>query len=285
MRLFFESSGALVSVDELNVPQTEVVANFLAGIKSPDDQVYEENFSGGRNKPVAWEAQLTAVLSEYACKDYFPVSLAALNVERKRCIRFFMEDYVCRYKIRPPLPKQKKLFMNDYYQYRRRARVFFDKVGFPVGVEHLTLSMIEALLNFMVGNKHPDKEQYRKIFAVNAISPVDLFVKMYKPYENKRYPISAGQYHGKKNEIRPLLVYKPAEYVTRWFAPPPSNKIKSGRTRLFLSYRVIFERLGVKVDPVTLPIAYIEAVLNYSQATAVKPAPVSANQLSMRMEK
>jgi hypothetical protein len=39
---------------------------------------------------------------------------------------------------------------------------------------------------------------------------------------------------------------------------------------LFLNYRVLFERLGITVEPVTLPIAYIEAVLNYAQMAKVE---------------
>jgi hypothetical protein len=274
MRLFFEEAGATVGVAELSVPQTEVVANFLAGIKNPGDHVYEKNYNAKELRRPDWENAITGVLAEYACKAYFPVSISALTAERKRSIGRFLSSYVRWKKIRPPLPKNKKLFLNDYYQYRQRAQMFFKEVGFPVGVEYLTLSMIEALLNFMVGHRHPDKERYRKVFAANAVSPVYYFVSMYKTFENRRYPVSVGQYHGEKETIRPLFSFTPIEWVQRWFAPPRSNKIKTGRSQLFLNYRVLFDRLGITVDPLVLPIAYIEAVLNYAHAVAVTPSPV-----------
>ncbi|BBO83370.1 hypothetical protein DSCO28_39360 [Desulfosarcina ovata subsp. sediminis] len=55
------------------------------------------------------------------------------------------------------------------------------------------------------------------------------------------------------------------EKINRWFPPPSSTKIKNKRTQLFLNYQVIFDQLGVPVDPVILPIAYIEAILNFAQ--------------------
>ena len=78
-------------------------------------------------------------------------------------------------------------------------------------------------------------------------------------------PISRGQYHGLRDQIVPLLYFTPKEHVQRWFDPPHSTKIKTGRRRLFLNYKVIFDRLGIDVDPICLPIAYIESVLNYAQ--------------------
>jgi hypothetical protein len=105
---------------------------------------------------------------------------------------------------------------------------------------------------------------------------------MFKPYENHRYPISVGQYHGKRDQIIPLLYFKPADYVRRWFAAPSSNKIREGRTRLFLNYTVIFERLGITVAPEVLPIAYIEAVLNYAQSKMIEHFPDTAAQPVLR---
>jgi hypothetical protein len=172
--------------------------------------------------------------------------------------------------------------MQDYFHYRQRAQDFFHQVGFPVRVEHLTLAMIEALLNFMVGDKHPDRERYRKVFMANTVQPVDFFIRRYKPYENRRYPISRGQYRGRKHQITPLLYFKPGEAVDRWFEPPPSNKIKKGRRRLFLNYRIIFERYGLTVDPAILPIAYSEAVLNYADALAT-PAGLDVARRSVLM--
>ena len=157
MQMFFQRVGCFVSVQELNVPQTEAVANFLAGIKKPDDDFYEKNFSTPRLQGSTLERRTFALLSEYACRDYFPVSLAGLSVERKEAIHRFVCRYECRQKRRPPLPKNKKLFLQDYYLYRERAQQFFDKVGFSVEAAYLTLPMIEALLNFMVGHRHPQK--------------------------------------------------------------------------------------------------------------------------------
>ncbi|BBO86499.1 hypothetical protein DSCO28_70650 [Desulfosarcina ovata subsp. sediminis] len=265
MRAFFHEVGAIVSVDELNVPQTDVVANFLAGIRYPDNRFYEQNYTTPTFHRSDWENKLLARLSEYACREYFPVSLSGLSVKKKEKIYDFLNHYECRQKIRPPLPKSKKLFLQDYYQYRERAQSLFDKVDFPVGVAYLTLSMIEALLNFMVGHRHPKMEQYKKVFAANSVSPVTHFVSMYKPYGNKRYPISVGQYHGRKDQIRALLFFSPVKKINRWFSPPPSTKIKNERTQLFLNYQVIFDQLGVPVDPIILPIAYIEAILNFAQ--------------------
>lgn len=270
MQCFFQAVGCTVSVRDLNVPQTEVVANFLAGIRNPDDEFYENNFSVSRRPRPTGDRFPLAVLSEYACRDYFPLSLSGLKREMKEKIHHFLKHYDCHQKIRPPLPKRRRLFLQEYYQYRERAQSLFDKVGFPVGVEYLTLPMIEALLNFMVGRKYPQREQYRKVFVANALSPVHHFVSMYKPYENENYPISVGQFHGSKNLIRPLLFFTPIEKVERWFPPPPSNKIKKGRSRLFLNYQVLFDRLGVPVDPGILPIAYIEAVLNYASIAAIE---------------
>lgn len=273
MQPFFLKAGATVSVIDLNVPQTEVVANFLSGIKHPADCLYEKNYPSAGYGRRAWESRMIALLSDYACNDYFPVSLSGLRLVQKKSMHHFLKGYTGRLKFRPPLPNHKKMFMDEYFQYRQRAQAFFDKVGFPVRVEYLTLPIIESLLNFMAGYKHPEKERYRRVFATSAVHPVDYFVSMYKPYENRRYPISVGQYHGKKKQITPLLYFKPGEAVSRWFPPPPSNKIKTGRTRLFLNYEVIFDRLEIPVDPRVLPIAYIEAVLNYAEvATAGQPS-------------
>jgi len=274
MQVFFQRVGCLVSVQELNVPQMEAVANFLAGIKHPDDAFYEKNFSTNGNRRPTRERRTLDLLSRYACQDYFPVSLSGLSVERKEKIQLFLDRYKGRQKNRPPLPKSKKLFMQDYYQYRVRAQQFFDKVGFPVEAASLTLPMIEALLNFMVGRRTPQKEQYRKVFVANSVSPVHHFVSMYKPYENEMYPISVGQYHGKKDRIQPLLFFRPDKRVERWFLPPSSTKIKKGRTRLFLNYQVLFDRLEIAIDPGLLPIAYIEAVLNYAQMAAMEKRTV-----------
>ena len=282
MATFFSKTVAGVSVNELSVPQTEIVANFLAGIKHPGDHLYEENYIKGRQRQQDWEIDLRNTLSEYACKEYFPVSLTALHAVTKRRIRHFMQNHVRRYKLRPPLPKQKKLFLHDYYQYRERAQTFFDKVGLYIRTEYLTLSIIEAMLNFIVDHKHPDKEMYRKVFIANAIRPVDAFVDKYRDFENSRYPITVGQYHGRKNEIRPLLYFKPTECIERWFSPPRSNKIKNSRRRLFLNYRVMFERLNIEVDPIILPITYIEAVLNYAQATAPRHTSTDLEVLALR---
>jgi len=270
MQFFFKMVGCCVSVQDLNVPQTEAVVNFLAGIKNPGDGFYEKNFSTPRLQGSTLERQTLELLSEYACRGYFPVSLTGLSVERKEKIHRFLNRYECRQKIRPPLPKNKKLFLQDYYQYRERAQQFFDKVGFPVEAAYLTLPMIEALLNFMVGHRRPQEEQYRKVFAANSTSPVHHFVSMYKPYENSRYPITAGQYRGKRKAIRPLLYFSPEKKVERWFSPPESTKIRNGRTRLFLNYRVIFDRLDIPVNPSILPIAYAEAVLNFARITTAE---------------
>jgi hypothetical protein len=142
--------------------------------------------------------------------------------------------------------------------------------------------MIEALLNFLVGHKHPSAEQYRKVFTANAVNPVEFFVAKYKPYENSRYPLTVGQYHGRKDEITPLLFFKPDQPVERWFPAPATNKIKAGRPRLFLNYAVLFERLGIAVAPGILPIAYIEAVINYSQAASVSRETANTKHLLRR---
>ncbi|WP_155323608.1 hypothetical protein [Desulfosarcina ovata] len=119
------------------------------------------------------------------------------------------------------------------YQYRKLAQSLFDKVGFPVGVEYLTLSMIEAPLNFMVGHQYPKMEQYKKVFAANSVSPVIHFVSMYKPYENKRYPISVGQYHGRKDQIRSLLFLPPWKKSTVGSPPPHQRKSKTNGPNCF----------------------------------------------------
>ena len=272
MQRFYIDVKAGVSVHELNVPQTEIVANFLSGIKHPPDQWYEANFEKIPPQSLSYEDRLKKVLSDYACAEYFPVSLSGLGKADKRRIYAFVERYEEKQRIRPPLPRQKKLFMDNYYQYRCRAQAFFNKVDFPVRTERLTLPLMEALMNFMVGNKYPKKEIYRKIFAANTRRPVDYFISMYKSYENPRYPISPGQYHGKKDEIVPLLYFKPGDTVERWFPPPASTKIKAGRRRLFLDYHVLFERLAVPMAPERLPIAFIEAIINYALAMAVEPS-------------
>ncbi|BBO83649.1 hypothetical protein DSCO28_42150 [Desulfosarcina ovata subsp. sediminis] len=282
MRAFFYGVGAVVSVDELNVPQTEVVANFLAGIRHPDNDFYERGCITTPGRCSDWENRLLTQLSDYACRDYFPVSLSGLCRDRKRAIHDFVTTYVCHEKFRPPLPKHKRIFLQDYYHYRCRAQAYFDQVGFPVGAQHLTLPMIEALLNFMVGHKHPSTQRYRKVFAANRISPVDYFVSMYKPYENSRYPLSTGQYHGPTHKILPLLHFQPREGIDRWFDPPRSTKIKKARTRLFLNYAVIFDRLAIPVVPGILPIAYIEAVLNYALATTASHRAGDAQRRFLR---
>jgi hypothetical protein len=51
-----------------------------------------------------------------------------------------------------------------------------------------------------------------------------------------------------------------------------TNKIQTARRRqLFTDYRIMFQRLGIEVPPGILPIAYIEAVLNYAQSKAICP--------------
>jgi hypothetical protein len=271
MERFFIRAGAGISARELSVPQTEIVANFLAGIKHPYHRSYRCNYQRVAPRQQAWERRLTATLEKFACADVFPVRLAGICKEDRRRIADFVAGHTVGQRIRPPLPKQKKLFLDNYYQYRKRAQDFFDRAAFPIPVERLTLPQIEALLNFMVGRKHPKKSMYEKVFSANARRPVDYFIAMYKPYENPCYPISSGQYHGRKDEIVPLLFFKPGDTVERWFPPPASTKIKAGRRRLFLNYRVLFERLGVPVAPERLPIAFIEAVINYALAMAVEP--------------
>lgn len=282
MQRFFSEAGAGLSVHTLNVPQTETVANFLAGIRHPADALYAGVAAMARSPRCRLDTRIETLLAEYACDYYFPAKAAGLRVDIKRRMLAFLESYSGRFKIRPPLPHQRRLFMEDYYQYRRRAQEFFDKVGFPVRVECFSLAMIEALLNFIAGNKHPDAATYRKVFTANAIQPVDFFVMRYKPYENSRYPISVGQYHGKRDQLIPLLYFKPADYVRRWFAPPSSTKIKAGRIRLFLNYTVFFERLGITVAPEVLPITYIEAVLNYAESMMVENIPDAAAQPALR---
>jgi hypothetical protein len=270
MEQFFIRAGAGISVYELSVPQTEIVANFLSGIKNPSNRSYCRNYQKPSTRQQPWERQLIATLRKYACADLFPVHLTGICKKDRRRIADFVAGHTVRQHIRPPLPKQKKLFLDNYYQYRKRAQDFFDKAAFPVPVERLSLSQIEALLNLMVGHKHPQKSMYQKVFTANAGRPVDAFIAMYKPYQNPRYPISPGQYHGRKDEITPLLYFRPVDTVTRWFPPPPSTKIKAGRLRLFLNYRVCFDRLGVPVAPERLPIAYIEAIINYAQSMPVQ---------------
>ncbi len=272
MQRFFSRVAAEVPVHTLNVPQTEAVANFLSGIKCPPDPLTDPRLSmgnGGRNTA---EGRIAAILSDYACKHYFPVKASGLDSASKKKLLRFLDNYSCRQRIRPPLPKHRKIFMGDYYHYRKRAQQFFDKVGFPIKVEILSLALIEALLNFMVGHRHPPKERYAKVFAANTLHPVHYFVTMYKPYENKRYPLSIGQYHGKKDELLPLLFFQPGDPVQRWFPAPATNKIQTARRRqLFTDYRIMFQRLGIEVPPGILPIAYIEAVLNYAQSKAICP--------------
>jgi hypothetical protein len=270
MERYFIQAGAGVSVHELSVPQTEIIANFLAGNKNPSDRSYHRKYRRISPRQQPWERQLIATLENYACKDVFPLRLTGICKKDCRRIFDFLTGYTVQQRIRPPLPKQKKLFLENYYQYRRRAQAFFNRAAFPVPAERLSLPQIEALLNFMVGRKHPKKSVYQKVFAANARRPVDYFISMYKPFENPRYPISPGQYHGRRDEITPLLYFRPVETVNRWFPPPPSTKIRAGRRRLFLDYRVYFERLGVPVSPERLPIAYIEAVANFAQSMPVQ---------------
>jgi hypothetical protein len=269
MRRFFDRADTGMSVASLSVPQLEAVANFLAGVKHPDDDYYRWIKKDTPKKNCTLGRRIEAILNEYACAEYFPFSAAGIRMEHRRLTLVFLEGYHRTRRIRPPLPYHKKIFMRDYFHYRERAQAFFHKVGFPVRVVYLTLPVIEALLNFIVGDRHPDPERYRKVFMASSVHPVDFFIKMYKPYENAGYPITRGQYHGRKDQITPLLYFKPGEVVTRWFEPPASSKIKKGRRRLFLNYRVIFERHGLTVAPGILPIAYIEAVLNYAEALAV----------------
>lgn len=278
MQRYFDRGGTDLSVACLSVPQLEAVTNYLAGVRHPDEDFYRweaerKRRSVSPDSGDALDARVDAILGAYACEFYFPVRSAGLHANHKRAILAFVEQYHCRHSIRPPLPNHCKIFMEAYYQYRRRAQEFFDKVGFPVKAEHLTLPVIEALLNFMVDDKAPDWKRYRKVFAAGRMRPVDFFVKMYKPCESPRYPISPGQYQGRKEEITPLLYFKPVDAVRRWFDPPASTKIKKGRRRLFLNYRVIFEQYGLEVAPTILPIAYIEAVINYAETrTAQRPA-------------
>jgi hypothetical protein len=282
MQRFFDRAGTGMSVAHLTVPQLEAVANFLAGIKHPGDECYRWKNTGSAKKNCADGRRIETILKDYACADYFPFSATGIRRAHRRPILAFLKGYRCTRRIRPPLPNHRKIFMQDYFHYRQRAQDFFHQVGFPVRVEHLTLAMIEALLNFMVGNKHPDKERYHKVFAASTVQPVDFFIKMYKPYESARYPIHRGQYRGRKHQITALLYFKPGEAVRRWFEVPRTNKIKKGRRRLFLNYRVLFERYGLTMDPAILPIAYIEAVLNYADALATPVAAEVAQEIVLR---
>jgi hypothetical protein len=281
MHHFFQQAGTHVSAHELNVPQTEAVANFLVGRKRTILGPDATGVAPPNRYRCALDGRIVAILSDYSCEVYFPVTVAGLCVAIKKQILNFLCTFSAPRKIRPPLPMHRKLFMNHYYQYRQRARTFFAKAGFSVAVEHLNLALIEALLNFIAGRKHPGAETYAKVFAANSVPPVNYFVAMYKAYENKRYPISVGQYHGRKNQITPLLYFRPVEHMERWFPPPVSNKIRNGRTRLFLNYRVMFERLGVPVAPEVLPIAYIEALLNYARAAAAPKVEESFEERSI----
>ena len=47
---------------------------------------------------------------------------------------------------------------------------------------------------------------------------------------------------------------------------------------LFLNYQVLFDRLGIGIDPGLLPIAYIEAVLNYARMATVEKRATVAEQ-------
>ncbi len=262
MQHFLSRSKVDLSILDLSVPQIEAVANFLAGIKHPAGNIRTK-------RKCVWGAKIDAVLKEYACNDYFPVKSSGLRLDHKKQILEFLKHFRCRHTLRPPLPNHRKMFMQEYFHYRRRAQSFFDQTEFPVGVEYLTLPLTEALLNFMVGHKYPEKRRYQRVFRASSMKAVDYFVAMYKSHENRRYPISVGQYHGTKNQITPLLYFKPVEKVCRWFPPPRTNKIQKERHRLFLNYQVMFHRLGISVDPWILPIAYIEAILNYAEAKAV----------------
>jgi hypothetical protein len=278
MQQYFNRGETGLSVATMSVPQLEAVSNFIAGIKHPGDDFYSWERNRKLKPSQTMAARIDAILRDYACEFYFPVRSAGIRSDHKRAILSFLKHYRRQQRIRPPLPNHCKLFMESYFHYRQRAQVFFDEVGFPVKVEYLALAMIEALLNFMVGDKFPEKEGYRRVFIANRMRPVDFFIKMYKPYENPRYPISVGQYHGRRQEITPLLYFKPAVSVPRWFEPPNSTKIKQGRRRLFLNYRVIFNQYGLGVAPTMLPIAYVEAVLNYAQVYAAKQSGVIAVQ-------
>jgi hypothetical protein len=269
MHHFFSSLEVDVPIQDLNIPQMEAVANFLSDIRHPSDTWYESRFGVNRRQRCRTDAQIMALLKDYACNDYFPLKFIDFCKLQKSRLLHFLQVYTVRYKIRPPLPKHKKLFMDDYYHYRKRAQDFFRKTGFPIPARCLCLSWIEALLNFLVGQRHPSKDRYAKVFAANARRPVHYFISRYKPYENSLYPISAGQYQGKKNQIMPLLFFQPGESVQRWFPAPATNKIQaSKRRRLFLNYAVMFQRLGIDVDPNILPIAYIEAVITYAVSEA-----------------
>lgn len=274
MRRYFSVAGADIALNLLNVPQTEAIANFLAGIKHPSDGLYEKTVRTDRLKSCPLGRRVCNILSDYACEAYFPVRLPILRAAQIKSILQFLENFTGRLKHRPPLPKHKKIFMNEYYQYRKRAQHSFDKVGFPVGVEYLNLGFIEALLNFMAGHRHPETERYRRVFGANEVRPVDYFVSMYKSCENGRYPISVGQYHGRKDDIVPLLYFKPTRFIQRWFDPPATNKIKAGRNLLFHNYGILFAQLGIEVSPTILPIAYIEAVINYAQARGLQHAAI-----------
>jgi hypothetical protein len=266
-RFFTRVAG--VPLHALNVPQTEAVANFFTGIKHPPDRLYGENMPTRSSRRRDMEDRIEGILREYACEFYFPVKVTGLDKQVKRDLLHFLEHDDRRLRFRPPLPKHRKIFMRDYYLYRRRAQACFDKVGFPIRAEHFSLATLEALLNFMVGHRHPSRERYAKVFAAGSVHPLHHFLSMYKPFENRRYPISAGQYHGKKDQLTPLLFFQPREPVLRWFPAPATNKIQTARRRrLFINYGMMFHRLGIEVPPGILPIAYIEAVLNYSQAEA-----------------
>ena len=279
-RFFTRVAGVPLHV--LNVPQTEAVANFFAGIKHPPDRLYGENIPTRSSRRRAMEHRIEGILREYACEFYFPVKVAGLGKQVKRELLHFLEHYDRRQRFRPPLPKHRKIFMRDYYLYRRRAQACFDKVGFPIRAEQFSLAMLEALLNFMVDHRHPSRERYAKVFAAGCVQPVHHFLSMYKPFENSHYPISASQYHGKKDQLTPLLFFQPREPVPRWFPAPATNKIQTTRRRhLFMNYRIMFQRLGIDVPPSVLPIAYIEAILNFAWSEARLPAANQPAPLSM----
>jgi hypothetical protein len=264
IQTFYFYLGIPLHTTDLNVPQLEALTNYLANITNPSDSIYEANFQASTHKLTSVEQQIIGRLSDYTCKELYPVRTIRIPRHEQEKLLSFLKTHRPKKQIRPPLPKHKKLFLEDYYQYRHRAQEFFDKHGCRVNANTLNLSHIESILNFIADRKQPSIDAYERIFSANRLLPVDFFIKKYKPFENDRYPISKGQYHGNKNLLTPLLYITPLPSVSRWFAPPRTTKLKKGRNRLFLNYKVMFERLNLPVDPNCLPIAYIEAILNYS---------------------
>ena len=151
-----------MSAHELNVPQTEAVANFLVGRKRTILGPDATGVAPPNRYRCALDGRIVAMLSDYSCDVYFPVTVAGFVWRLKSRFSIFCAPFHPPGRSAPPLPMHRKLFMNHYYQYRQRAQEFFAKAGFPVAVEHLNLALIEALLNFIAGRKHPGPKPTRK---------------------------------------------------------------------------------------------------------------------------